>query len=233
MQATEKVFSRSSKLRWGCLSMVLPLAGLLIPDIAVLIAVLTVVPENARGGALAILLPVGFIVGLLLWAGAFFFQPRPYNRLWRDQLAEKIRQREGLKVDDWSVQFVGWSPGNKLGQWEGDTDRDLGFLIFGPEWLTYLGDDFRFSLRREWVWQIDQSISSGPPLLARRVVVGHVWPDGYQHFCNFESRGDHTAWGLKAANEKLAELLRAWHQGTAFQSAPAPPFVEFGPPEQV
>jgi hypothetical protein len=230
MSTDARVFSKAWKRKYSCLAALGPvLCWLALPLLAALI-VLAVAAPGHRAEVFLRLFSLALMVGLPLGLVAQYFQPRWGYRQLREALAAKLRERDGVAPEQWGGIVVGWSPGPQTKNWEGDTDCDVGFLFLGPSYLTYLGDLVRFSLRREGVWMLDQSVSSGPWLPGKRILVGHTWPDGYQHFFTLDSRETANMYGRSAANRSLYALLDAWWRGTA-QLTTDPPAVSDGPPE--
>lgn len=230
MSADGRVFSREWKRKNGFLSVLGPLICWLAPIGLGVVVVLIVMPEGQRAEPLGRVVSLGLMVGLVLGVAVQYLQPKwGYGKL-RAALAAKVRERDGVDAEEWGALFVGWSPGHQVQNHEGDTDADVGLLLLGPTYMTYLGDALSFSLRREGVWRLDQSVASGPFMPAKRVLIGHTWPDGYQHFFSLESRESTHLAGLGAANRRLCAQLDAWWRGTAGLTAD-PPAVADGPPE--
>lgn len=71
------------------------------------------------------------------------------NRGLRQALSEKLRSRGENLPEGVEPVFVGFSPGDEQRLWDGDTDRDIGFLAAWGDALVYLGDDFDWYLPRD------------------------------------------------------------------------------------
>jgi hypothetical protein len=230
MSTDTRVFSKRWKAKHGCLTVLGPVACWVVPWLLVVLIALKVVPAGHRSAVVVGLAGPAVMAGVLLGMAVQYLQPWRGNRKLRGDVAAKVRERDGVDPGQWGAPFVGWSPGPEVRNWEGEYNCDVGFLFLGPSHLTYLGDSVSFSLRREGVWRLDQSVGAGPWIPAKRILVGHTWPDGYQHFLTFGSREPPHLWGLGAANRLLFAALDSWWRGTA-QLTTDPPAVPTGSPE--
>lgn len=122
--------------------------------------------------------------------------------------------REGL--------FVGFSPGERLHIWHGETDRDIGFLTINDEVLIYRGDDFSWSLPRDVIDHIDLTpVEAG---LQRIVIRWHV-PRETGRALSLESRDACSISRARAATNDLYLRLKQWERKprAAVSDAPAQP----------
>lgn len=103
--------------------------------------------------------------------------------------------------------FVGFSPGDKLRVWDGETDRDVGFLCIRNSALVYIGDEFRWSLPLE---RIDQ-IELAPAVTGiRRIIIRWHAPRGGPRAFSVVSREANTLDGMAIVTRRLYEALRDW-----------------------
>lgn len=119
-------------------------------------------------------------------------------------------------------EFVGFSPGEGVMSWDGETDQDVGFLQVEGNTLVYRGDRFCFSLRRENVDEMAlQGMLGERPGAAgaagRGVTLGPVrialyWhtPGDPSRVFTLASREAGTLAEANRATRALAERLQAW-----------------------
>jgi hypothetical protein len=124
----------------------------------------------------------------------------------------------GDSVDGIGAVFAGFSPGEKLRLWDGDTDRDVGFLAVRNDCLIYLGDEYKWSLPRS---QIDQIELAAADVGLRRIVVRWHRPREAQQAFSLVCREANTLQGVALVTRRLYETLRdwAWGQQPASESA--------------
>lgn len=103
--------------------------------------------------------------------------------------------------------FVGFSPGDKLRLWDGDTDRDVGLLAVRNDCLIYLGDEYRWSLPRA---QIDQVELAAADVGLRRIVIRWHRPREAQQAFSLVCREANTLHGVTLVTRRLYEVLRDW-----------------------
>jgi len=123
-------------------------------------------------------------------------------RLWARMQARLANSPSGIEPI-----FVGFSPGDDLVSWDGDTDQDVGFLLAWNETLLYYGDAFSWHLPRERIDEIE--MSEAAPGLARITVRWHAPREGGRSF-TFVSREARNLSQAKRATVALLEQLRAW-----------------------
>ena len=123
--------------------------------------------------------------------------------------------------------FVGFSPGDKLRVWDGETDRDVGFLCIRDAALVYVGDEFRWSLPLE---RIDQ-IELAPAVTGvRRIIVRWHAPRGGPRAFSVVSREANTLEGMAIVTRRLYEALREWIWSDEEDEIPARSHVPWGYP---
>ncbi len=126
-----------------------------------------------------------------------------------------LRQRVGglaradieAPVEDIGAVFVGFSPGEELRIWDGETDRDVGFLSILADTLTYAGDEFKWALPRA---QIDHVALGVPVAGVRRIIVRWHIPRGGPKAFSIVCREANTLQSLSVVNARLYRALRDW-----------------------
>ncbi|MEI6499508.1 MAG: hypothetical protein WCP21_00615 [Armatimonadota bacterium] len=105
--------------------------------------------------------------------------------------------------------FVGFSPGERLHIWHGETDRDIGFLTLDDDIIIYRGDDFSWSLPRDVIDHIDLTpVEAG---LQRIIIRWHV-PRETGRALSLESREAGSISRARAATNQLYFRLREWEK---------------------
>jgi len=121
-------------------------------------------------------------------------------------------------VEELGAVFVGFSPGEEIRIWDGETDRDVGFLSILGDTLIYIGDEYKWSLPRA---QIDQ-LSLGVPIAGvRRIIVRWHIPRGGPRTFSIVCREANTLQALSVVNTRLYRALRNW----LWRDTPSPPGV--------
>jgi Zn-dependent protease with chaperone function len=146
-------------------------------------AIVGLVP--ALGMKVAALLELG---GGLRWAAALATVTFTCFLLWLvsdrlgfwgyRRLASGLRSRlenEGIGWDTAEAVFVGFSPEAAVRIYEGHYDWDVGFLLVVGHRLVYLGEDTRWSLRRQQIKSVH--VGSGGPSWRRKARVYVSWWD--------------------------------------------------------
>lgn len=140
----------------------------------------------------------------------------------RRRLREHVLAQGGGDLS--AAVFVGFSPGESLHIWQGETDRDIGFLTLGPQALTYYGDDFSWVLPAELVDHIDLTpVEAG---LQRILIRWHVPREASRTF-SLESREASSVSRARLATNALYRRLREWARRAA-SDGPAEPGQEAG-----
>ncbi|HEY3398110.1 MAG TPA: hypothetical protein VGM19_10690 [Armatimonadota bacterium] len=166
-------------------------------------------------------------VALLLSAGApWLVQGRlallGNRRLQRELARRYLGEAEG--------EFVGWSPGERLRSWEGETDQDVGFLACGEGELLYRGDQFTWSLRREQIDRLElQGVTPdqlGASRLSRslaslpvRIAVFWHGPRDPGRVFTLASRDADTVTGTATATLRLHRALLRWREEAPLEEA--------------
>ena len=177
-------------------------AGPFLTGLALITYVFASAPAPA--GALVTLLCFA-LAGLLPWLALGHVAVLGNNRL-RQRLAARLAATGADPEALTQGEFVGFSPGEQLRSWDGDTDRDVGLLALEPEALVYRGDEYTWVLRR-------QAIDALEPLpitnrLLRILVRWHA-PRDPGRALTLASRQGRT---LREANRTTAQLLHDLQQ---------------------
>lgn len=126
-----------------------------------------------------------------------------------------LRQRLAARLADGPLDdaiFVGFSPGQDLRVWHGETDRDIGFLRLEPEALVYRGDLFAWALPHEMIDHLDMTPPEGG--VSRVIVHWHV-PREVSRTFSVESREARSLTGARKATRELFARLKEWHRADA------------------
>lgn len=126
-------------------------------------------------------------------------------------LRERLRRHLSAAVacDLREALFVGFSPGERLHIWHGETDRDIGFLTVADGILIYRGDDFSWSLPCDVIDHIDLTpVEAG---LQRIIIRWHV-PRETGRALSLESREAGSISRARTATNQLYFRLKEWEK---------------------
>ncbi len=140
------------------------------------------------------------------------------NRGLRLALIRKITSERPADLRD-TGRFVGFSPGDQLRTWDGETDCDVGFLTILPEALLYVGDQYAWTLRREHVDRVELSPQTAG---IRRVVIRWHAPREPGRSFTIEARDGATMRRVNAVTMSLAEELTRWSAAEGVDGADVP-----------
>lgn len=173
-----------------------------LPFVAALLA-MQFLGEQPHGVVPAAIAVAGFTLGgLLPWLSQNLLGLAGNGSLRRRLAAH-------LDVDLPEAHFVGFSPGERLHVWHGETDRDIGFLSVSAEALLYHGDDYSWSLPREAIDHIDLTPVEGG--LQRIVIRWHV-PRETGRALSLESREATSLVRARRATNELYSRLKKWEK---------------------
>ena len=103
--------------------------------------------------------------GLVLGFGGMFFLATPLSQLGAGKLREDVTRKlqAGGLTSEFLQQgmFVGIAPGELLRSYHGDLHWDVGYLLAGPGWLAYYGDQTHFSLRPDQITALEINPAKG------------------------------------------------------------------------
>ncbi|MFO7947488.1 MAG: hypothetical protein R6V19_11825 [Armatimonadota bacterium] len=139
------------------------------------------------------------------------------NYTLRGRLKTRVQQRTKVDLDALGAVFVGFSPGERLRIWDGETDRDVGFLYIRNDTLVYHGDEFDWSLPGK---QID-SVQMAPPVSGlRRIVIHWHMPRHQSRALSLVCREANTVEGAAKATRRLYYALDSWFMAAADRELP-------------
>lgn len=125
----------------------------------------------------------------------------------RERLRDMIEQRTDESLSSMGAIFVGFSPGERLRIWAGETDRDIGFLYVNENTLVYRGDEFDWSLP---LAQVDDVEMAPPVASLRRVIVRWHRPRSQPRAMSLVCREASALQDAARATRRLYEALRSW-----------------------
>ncbi len=190
------------------------LAAGTVPFAAGLVTLTYLLP-SLTGISASLVTALALVVGLLLPWVSYQRLALFGNGYLRRSLAQKWEQASHSSP---VTTFVGFSPGSDLHMWEGETDRDVGFLELAEGALIYRGDSFSWSLRRENINSIELLEGSGTP---QRIVVNWRMPGQPGRAFTLASREATTLSGAQQATRTLHGALGQWH-AAASSTGPVP-----------
>ena len=146
---------------------------------------------------------VAFVAGVVLTVRTFL----AVNAVLSCQFMRRIRRRleREWRYRDRQAMFVGVLPGWQVLLPEGFPIWDVGFLSFSPDFLSYQGEQTRFSVARESVTGI--SVQKGPLSWDPEYVVTLVWQGGSLGL----TRPDRGTTSRRQARRLEAQLHSWWH----------------------
>lgn len=152
--------------------------------------------------------------GLLPWLSQDLMGLAGNGRLQRS-LRRHLTETEACDLS--GACFVGFSPGERLHVWQGETNRDIGFLTITGDTLIYRGDDFSWSLPRDLIDHLDLTpIEAG----MQRILIRWHEPREAGRAFSIESREALTVSRARNATRALFAQLKEWHkQPTATAAA--------------
>ncbi len=129
------------------------------------------------------------------------------NQALRRQLLQRIAADGQTFPDSLRPVFVGFSPGAEPLVWDGDTDRDIGFLLAWGDALVYLGDEFSWHLPRN---RIDLIEPVQPAAGLGRILIRWHAPREANRAFTLVSREATDLRGARRATRELLNQLYAW-----------------------
>lgn len=185
-----------------------------------LVGLVLITSSLPSGAAPAIITLLCFVLaGLLPWLALDRLSLLGNDYL-RQQLATKLPSGAEDTEELPQPEFVGFSPGEELRNWDGDTDSDVGFLTIGTDALVYRGDEYSWVLRRETIDTVQVVAVSGG--LGRILIKWHA-PREPGRALTLASREGRS---LRKANRITAGLLRSlqrWKEAAGADADEPPP----------
>lgn len=177
--------------------------------------VLEALGDNPHGPLAGGVAAASFILGGFLPWLAQNYMGLAGNSTLRKRLRDRLLADE--TCDPSGADFVGFAPGERLRVWQGDTDRDVGFLLMNPDALVYYGDEFEWTLPRESIDHID--LAPTEPGMRRILIRWHA-PREAGRTLSLESRDAPCLSRARTATLGLHHRLRAW-----WKHEPIPPLA--------
>lgn len=189
---------------------------------------------------------VGLNQGLVYGAGAIatvtlFLWTTNIGSVWgyqslRQRLSQKLHQ-EGIQPEAWEGVFVGLSPENSPKLYDNMAGWDLGFLFLSScaqegrqrEWLSYVGEQTRFSLQRDQITAIRMGAGLPGWLQPSRVYIHWNAGDRAGVF-NLLAIHPTSLRQVSRNTRRLHRRLEAWWQATD-HAALACPLRQLPPPQ--
>jgi hypothetical protein len=125
----------------------------------------------------------------------------------RARLAAKLNERGEALPEGVQPVFVGFSPGEEQLLWDGDTDRDIGFLAASGNALVYRGDEFEWFLPRD---RIDVIEPMQPVAGLSRIRIRWHAPRQRNRAFTIVSREASDLRQAREATHALLQQLYAW-----------------------
>jgi hypothetical protein len=125
----------------------------------------------------------------------------------RRRLKERLDEEGEALPTGVKPVFVGFSPGEEPLAWEGDTDRDIGFLAAWGDTLVYRGDSWDWSLPRD---RIDIIEPMQPVAGVPRILIRWHGPRESNRAFTIVSREAADLRGAREATNALLQQLYAW-----------------------
>ncbi len=129
------------------------------------------------------------------------------NRGLRERLAAKLRESGEALPEGVQPVFVGFSPGEEQLLWDGDTDRDIGFLAAWGNALVYRGDEYDWFLPRD---RIDTIEPMHPVAGLSRIRIRWHAPRQRNRAFTIVSREASDLREAREATHALLQQLYAW-----------------------
>ncbi len=199
-----RLFTPQYKQRGRVAAAVVTMAAGAAPFVVGLLIV-QVLPED-RGWLPATVAGLSFAAGALLPWAAQNVMGLAGNGALRRRL-QRLLAAEHPELDFRDALFVGFSPGERLHVWHGETSRDVGYLWVEPGGLVYYGDGYNWCLPRGFVDHVDISPPEGG--MQRVLVRWHV-PRWSGRTFSLEAREGNTLRRAREATLELHRRLREW-----------------------
>jgi len=202
----DRIFSAAVRRRYSLLLTVATFGSALGPFVVALLLFEVLWPEgqDEMSGLLVV------CTLLLAVLGPFVIQNRlglSGNTRLRARLWARVQGRLADSPDGIEPVFVGYSPGDDVMLYHGDTDQDIGFLAAWGDTLVYFGDAFSWHLPRERIDDIE--VIEVAPGMERITVRWHAPREPGRAF-TFVSREARNMRQARRATAALFGQLLAW-----------------------
>lgn len=221
----DRIFGAATRRRYSTIVAVVTFASALLPFAAGLVLLTLYWPDHQDLGSGVVALASMTLALAGPWL-AHNYLGLAGNSAMRARLWERVRDRYDDMPRGITPAFVGFSPGDRLLTWDGDTDQDIGFLAAWGDALVYHGDAFSWHLPRGHIVSID--VTGDAPGL-ERVTVRWAAPREPGRAFTFASREARDLRGARRATQTLLHQLRAWHSATPQSDTPEAPRLGLPP----
>ncbi|MFW5866596.1 MAG: hypothetical protein ACOCX2_02195 [Armatimonadota bacterium] len=219
MRHDERIFGADRRRRYNLIASVASFLVATLPFVLGFLVVRFIFPDDTG--------PVPTMIAIVALAVAPLGMWLAHNRLalagnrgLRERLAERLREHGEALPEGVEPVFIGFSPGDQQLVWDGDTDRDIGFLAAWGDSLVYRGDEFEWFLPRD---RIDIIEPMQPVAGISRIRIRWHAPRESNRSFTIVSR---EAADLREAREKTHALLQQLYAWAA-----RPPEAESVPPK--
>lgn len=218
MSRDERIFGADRRRRYNLLAGVASFLAATLPFALGFLVLRLFFPEDSG--------PVPTLIAIVALVAAPLSTWLVHNRValagnsgLRARLAAKLKERGEALPEGVQPVFVGFSPGEEQLLWDGDTDRDIGFLAAWGDALVYRGDEFDWFLPRDRIDTIEpmQPVAG----LSRIRIRWHAPREGNRSF-TLVSREATDLREAREATHVLIQQLYTW--------AARPPAAESDPP---
>lgn len=206
----DRIFGPAVRRRYSTIVALVTFASALLPFAAGLVLLTLYWPDHQDVGS-GVLVVVTLALALVGPWLAHNHLGLAGNRAMGLRLWQRVRDRYAGMPEGITPAFVGFSAGERLLTWDGDTDQDIGFLAAWGDALVYHGDAFSWHLLREHIVSID--LSDDAPGL-ERITVRWAAPREPGRAFTFASREAGDLRGARRATRTLLHQLLAWHAST-------------------
>lgn len=218
MERTERIFGADIRRRYNVLLALATFGTAAAPFGLGLIVLRLAWPEGGGVGPAVVAIAALIIAPLGTWL-AHNRLALAGNHALRRRLRERLQHKGHALPDQVDPVFVGFSPGEEQLVWDGDTDRDIGFLGAWGDALVYYGDDFCWYLPRS---RIDIIEPMQPAVGVSRILIRWHAPRERNRAFTLVSREATDLRGARRATAELLQQLYAW--------VARPPETEEAPP---
>jgi Zn-dependent protease with chaperone function len=182
---------------------------------------------------------LAFVITLFITAGLFlvylnflpfFGYPKMARKMIVRAESEAVIPRQTLRGGE--ATLVGLSPGPAPRIFEGNYSWDAGFLFFSGERWLYVGEETRFSLRRDQV--VTVQLGPGMPGWFRARSLYIVWrdsPSSSSVIFNVRALAVRSVLAMNRSVRQLAEQFESWRAGSNPTSSSSAVCEELPPPD--
>lgn len=226
MSQDERIFGAERRRRYNRLATIASFLAAALPFALGFVVVSVMYPDGTGPAAIVIALVALAVAPLATWL-AHNRLALAGNRGLRDLLERKLREQGEALPEGVEPVFIGFSPGEEHLLWDGDTDRDVGFLAAFGDALVYRGDEYDWFLPRE---RIDIIEPLQPVAGISRIRIRWHAPRESNRSFTIVSREATDLREARRATHALLQQLYAWVARPSTDGA-APPKLGMPPTE--